>query len=61
MHRVFFFQDTNTVNFYTMPCVAALSLKNDAHMISTCVKRRPHEQVRTNSIRTSHRRADCVC
>ena len=28
-----------------MPCVAALSLKYDAHMISTCVKRKPHEQV----------------
>ena len=45
LHRVFFFQDTNTVNFHTMPCVAALSLKHDAHMISTCVKRKPHEQV----------------
>lgn len=28
-----------------MPCVAALRRKMNAHMISTCVKRRPHEQV----------------
>ena len=28
-----------------MPCVAQISVMNDAHMVSTCVKRRPHEQV----------------
>lgn len=28
-----------------MPCVAALRRRMNAHMVSTCVRRRPHEQV----------------
>lgn len=45
LNRIIFFQDTNTMNFVTMPCVSAVSARRHAHMVSTCVKRRPYEQV----------------
>ena len=45
LNRIIFFQDTNTMSFHTMPSVIAISTRNNAHMVSTCVKRRPHEQV----------------
>lgn len=47
LNRIIFFQDTNTMSFHTMPSVIAISTRNNAHMVSTCVKRRPHEQVFT--------------
>ena len=47
LNRIIFFQDTNTMSFHTMPSVIAISPRNNAHMVSTCVKRRPHEQVFT--------------
>lgn len=43
--HLFFFQDTNALSFYTMTCTAALAIREQALMVSTCVKRKPHEAV----------------
>ena len=43
---LFFFQDTNALSFYTMTCTSALAVQQNAFMISTCVRRKPHEAVR---------------
>ena len=45
VRRLFFFQDTNALSFYTMACSAAIAERENAHMLSTCVRRRPHEAV----------------
>lgn len=45
VEHLFFFQDTNALSFYTMTCTAALATRLNAHMVSTCVKRKPHEAV----------------
>lgn len=45
VRRLVFFQDTNALAFYSMPCTAAIAATTLAHMVTTSVRRRPHEAV----------------
>lgn len=50
MRWLFFFQDTNALAFFTMPCTAAICARKHPHMVSATVKRRPHEAVATKTL-----------
>jgi singapore isolate B (sub-type 7) whole genome shotgun sequence assembly, scaffold_1 len=47
---LFFFQDTNALAFFTMPCTAAICMRRRPHMVSATVRRRPHEAVTMDSL-----------